>query len=324
MLPGAAPDKPAPRTRHRLSIRSASHLLCVSRYVGSRSREPRRGPSVYPRTVKRLLVLSLCSLAACGTDAPDATGNDATPPGDSRDGPSSGGSSAAGCQGATVCEDFESTAVGSTPGTPWTISTPSCMGAGTLAVDSAQAHRGAHALKIAGKGNFCDHVFLSSAAPATMTGTLHARFYVRFETAFAAAHTTFLALADSTDAKDLRMGGQQGIFMFNRELNDATLPALSPAGIAQSLAPAAGTWYCVELAIDGAGHTLRASIDGVARAGLALDTTPTPDIDQQWLNGPVWSPRLQNIRFGWEAYGGPAMNLWFDDIAIGTAPIGCL
>ncbi len=271
----------------------------------------------------RAVVLSICSLAACSTAPSGAPGTDAAFSGDPGAGPPSGGSPAAGCQGATVCEDFESTAVGSTPGTPWTISTPNCMGAGTLAVDSAQAHRGARALKVAGKGNFCDHVFLSSAAPATIAGTLHARFYVRFETAFAAAHTTFLALADSTDGKDLRMGGQQGIFMFNRELSDATLPALSPAGIAQSLAPAAGTWYCIELAIDSAGRTLRASIDGVARAGLALDTTPTPDIDQQWLNGPAWRPRLQNIRFGWEAYGGPAMNLWFDDIAIGTAPIGC-
>lgn len=283
---------------------------------------------VYPACVKRALVFSLWSLAACGADSHDdtaggaSTASDAGP--DAVGGSSPGGNSAAGCQGATVCEDFESTPVGGTPATGWTVSTPNCMGTGTLAVDASQAHRGAHSLKVAGKGNFCDHVFLSSAVPATISGTLHARFFVRFETAFSAAHTTFLALADAADGKDLRMGGQQSIFMFNRELNDATLPALSPAGIAQSLAPAAGTWYCIQLAIDSAGRTLRASIDGVARAGLVLDTTPTPDIDQQWLNGPAWRPRLQNIRFGWEAYGGTAMNLWFDDIAIGTAPIACL
>jgi hypothetical protein len=228
------------------------------------------------------------------------------------------------CQGAMLCEDFESTAAGSVPGAPWSTSTPSCMGAGTLAVDSSQAHSGAHSLRVAGKGSYCDHVFLASAAPAAITGTLHARFYVRFETAVGAMHTTFLAMADATDGKDLRMGGQQGIFMFNRERNDATLPELSPTGIAQSLAPAANTWYCVELAIDGAGHTLHTSIDGVARAGLVLDTTPTPDIDKPWLEGPDWSPRLQNIRFGWEAYSGTVMNLWFDDIAVGAAPIGCL
>jgi hypothetical protein len=272
----------------------------------------------------RALVLSIWVVAACSASQPATSGPGDAARGDAASGALDGAPPAGACRGAALCEDFESTAVGSVPGLPWSISTPSCMGAGALAVDGSQAHSGAHSLAVAGKGSYCDHVFLSSAVPVAITGTLYARFYVRFDSATAAAHTTFLALADATDGKDLRMGGQQGIFMFNRELNDATLPALSPAGIAQSLAPAAGTWYCIELAIDGAGHTLHTSIDGVARAGLVLDTTPTADVDQQWLAGPTWSPRLQNIRFGWEAYGGTVMNLWFDDIAVGAAPIGCL
>ena len=44
---------------------------------------------------------------------------------------------------------------------------------------------------------------------------------------------------------------------------------------------------------------------------------------QQWLNGPAWTPQLQNLRFGWEAYSGTPMTLWFDDIAIGPSPIPC-
>jgi len=276
----------------------------------------------------RAFTIAICGAAACSAHHSGAPGIDASAPGDGAagaiDGTSPGDGPGGACQGAAVCEDFESTAAGNVPGAPWTISTPNCMGAGTLAVDGAQAHRGAHSLKVAGKGTYCDHVFLSNAAPATITGTLYARFYVWFDSALGANHTTFLAFADATDGKDLRMGGQQSIFMFNRELDDATLPALSPSGIAQSLSPAANTWYCIQLAIDGVGRTLRASIDGVARAGLLLDTTPTPDVDQQWLNGPAWTPRLQNIRFGWEAYAGTVMNVWFDDIAVGTAPIDCL
>jgi hypothetical protein len=286
------------------------------------------GCARYRRCVKRVLVFAISSVACSSArDAPnsnpgvDAPTSDASPGVDSLPGGSNPGG---GCHGATVCEDFESTAVGSVPGAPWSISTPNCMGAGALSVDSSQAHGGMRSLKVTGKGSYCDHVFLSHPAPASIAATLYARFYVRFETAFAASHTTFLAFADATDGKDLRMGGQSGIFMFNRELNDATLPALSPAGIAQSLPPAANTWYCVEIAIDGAAHTLRTSIDGVARAGLVIDAAPTPDIDQPWLGGPTWAPRLQSIRFGWEAYAGTTMNLWFDDIAVGNAPIGCL
>ena len=281
--------------------------------------------------MKRVLVIAMSSVAACKSapDAPNSDpGVDAAPSSDAPAGPDAppggGGDPTGACHDAPVCEDFESTAVGSVPGAPWSISTPNCMGAGTLSVDSSQAHGGTHSLKVTGKGSYCDHVFLSTATPASITGTPHARFYVRFETAFSASHTTFLALADATDGKDLRMGGQSSIFMFNRELNDATLPALSPAGIAQSYAPVANQWYCIEVAIDGAAHALHASINGIAEAGLVIDATPTPDVDQPWLGGPTWTPRLQNIRFGWEAYGGTTMNLWFDDIAVGNAPIGCL
>jgi hypothetical protein len=246
------------------------------------------------------------------TDA--VSGGDGAPP-------DTDASPAGPCNGAAVCNDFESAAVGSIPGAPWTVARPSCNGTGTLAVDDSQAHSGTRSLVIRGGATYCDHVFLASAAPAALTGALYARFFVRFDDAFSDSHTTFLAFADATDGKDLRMGGQKGIFMWNRELGDATLPVLSPTGIALSVAPTADAWHCVQIAIDPAAGSLRTSIDGVAHAGLVIDTTP--DVDQQWLNGAAWHPSLQDIRFGWEAYGGPAMTLWFDDIAFGAQPIGC-
>lgn len=258
---------------------------------------------------------------AAGADAradaamTDAPGGDASPDGSN------------GSCGGVVCEDFEATAVGGIPGAPWTVSRPNCSGSGTLSVDASQAHGGTHSLKVVGGPNFCDHVFLASTAPATLHPTLYARFFVRFDDAFGPSHTTFLAMADTADGtggatKDMRMGGQSGIFMWNREKTDATLPALSPVGIAQSVVPTPDAWHCVQIAIDSAARTLQTSIDGVARAGLAIDTTPTQDLDQQWLSS-AWMPNLQDIRFGWEAYGGTAMTLWYDDIAIGSAPIGC-
>jgi len=274
-------------------------------------------------------VFAIWLVAAC---AGDGSGPPASSPGDAglhtdarpglADGSAAGDASPPGPCGEAVCEDFESAAVGSVPGAPWTVSTPSCSGKGTLAIDDTQAHTGAHALVVHGGDKYCDHVFLASAVPAKLAGTLHVRFYVRFDDAFTDAHTTFLALADKTDGKDLRMGGQKGIFMWNREAGDATLPALSPTGIALSVSPTPDAWHCVQIAIDPTGRTLHTSIDGIARSGLVIDTAPTPDIDQQWLSQP-WMPDLQNIRFGWEAYGGPAMTLWFDDLAIGSSPLDC-
>ena len=112
----------------------------------------------------RAFAIAIWGAAACSAHQSSARGIDASAPGDGAagaiDGTSPGDGPGEACQGATVCEDFESTAAGNVPGAPWTISTPNCMGAGTLAVDEAQAHRGAHSLKVAGKGTYCDHVFL--------------------------------------------------------------------------------------------------------------------------------------------------------------------
>jgi hypothetical protein len=201
--------------------------------------------------------------------------------------------------------------------------TPNCSGTGTLSISTAAAHSGTHALEVSGAGGFCNHVFLATSAPASLAGALHARFFVRLDEALGDGHVSFAALHDSVDGKDLRMGGQSRILMWNRELNDATLPALSPAGIALSTPLAAGSWHCVQLDIDGAAGTLRTQVDGALVAGLVIDATPTPDVDQQWLQAGAWHPQLTDLRLGWESYGGQAMHLYFDDVAVGAAPIAC-
>jgi hypothetical protein len=179
------------------------------------------------------------------------------------------------------------------------------------------------ALEVDGAGGYCNHVFVATAAPAAQGGAVHLRFFVRLDDALGDGHVTFVALRDGSDQKDLRMGGQSGILMWNRELNDATLPALSPAGIAMSVAPAPDVWHCIQVDIDGAAGTLRTHLDGALVTGLVIDATPTPDVDQPWLQPGPWHPQLTDLRFGWESYAGQAMRLWFDDVAVGAAPIGC-
>ena len=137
-------------------------------------------------------------------------------------------------------------------------------------------------------------------------------------------NTVFMTLRDTADnTKDLRMGGQSEILMWNRESDDATLPSLSPAGIALSIKPAAQQWTCVEFMIDQTQGELITRVDGVEIAGLHVDGEPTADVDQQWHNKPDWKPVLEDIKFGWESYAGQTMVLYFDDIALADAPIGC-
>jgi len=220
-----------------------------------------------------------------------------------------------------VCDDFEHAAVGSAPSAPWTIATPSCSGAGKMAIDDAQAHGGARSVKVVGGGGYCDHVFI--AAPIPALAVTWVRFFVRLDAPLGNGHTTFLAMRDARASKDVRMGGQNGVLMFNREADDATLPEMSPAGVALSVAPRARAWTCIETAIDSAARTIRTWVDGALVAGLVEDGVPTPDVDATWLRDAAWAPDLVDVRFGWESYAGQAITLWFDDVAIGPARFGC-
>jgi hypothetical protein len=190
-------------------------------------------------------------------------------------------------------------------------------------VDATQAHSGTQSVKVTGAGGYCNHVFFGSSVVASLSQTIWLRFYVRVETALGDSHVTFLAMHDAHDGKDLRMGGQNSVLMFNRELDDATLPVMSPAGVAQSVALTPLRWTCVEVVIDEAARGLRTWVDGAPVAGLVIGAVSTPDVDEEWHRSAVWAPQLTDARFGWESYGGTAETLWFDDVAISESRIGC-
>lgn len=261
--------------------------------------------------------------AGAGTQA---TSGDAGRSGSAAD---SGGAGAAAdpaasgtCAG-SLCESFENMTA-STLGDGWELATRDCMGTGSVEVDSTQAHSGSRSVRVSGGGGYCNHVFFRpTSATWSPEDPLYARFYVRFEKPLTQSHVTFLAMHDEQEMKDLRMGGQSEILMWNRESDDATLPELSPTGIATSVKPPIGQWLCVELAVDGAAAQLQTWLDGEPVAGLIVEGEPTPDIDAQWQRKPDWRPMLSDIRFGWESYGSDENTLWFDDIALSSSRIGC-
>jgi hypothetical protein len=231
------------------------------------------------------------------------------------------------CATLPLCDDFESAPVGGKPdATKWTVGAPDVTGTGSLAIDDTQHHGGARSVKVSGQGGYSNHIFFAnSAVIGTLGPIVWGRFYVRFSDALGDGHLTFLSMKDTADGgKHLRMGGQAKILMWNRESDDATVPALSPAGIAKSVAPPTNQWLCVELMVDGDRGLLQTWVDGVEIAGVHIDATPTPDIDEQWLRKPNWRPTLTDFALGWEAYAGQAMTVWFDDVALDAGRIGCL
>lgn len=262
--------------------------------------------------------------AAPGSSSSDATATSAESSGESS-GDSTGGG-ALGCDELPLCDGFEGDAPGGPPDpSRWSVVSPDCSGAGTLAITDEVAHGGAQSVRIDGGGGYCDHVFLSHGpAIAESDGEVWVRVWLRLEQALGPSHVTFAALTDAADGgAALRMGGQSGILMWNRESDDATLPALSPTGISMSVAPVPGAWTCVEFMIDGRGGRLSTFVDGDAVAALQVDGRPTADVDQQWLQAGAWNPDLVDLQLGWESYGGSPMVLFVDDVAVSGERVGC-
>jgi hypothetical protein len=230
------------------------------------------------------------------------------------------GTSLAGCPSGAFCDGFESQ-TGPAPTGDWSVVFPNCQGTGAAVVDTATAHEGTRSIRVDGGAGYCNHVFFGTSR-GVGGATLYARFFVRHTTALPDPHVTFLAMRDTADGgKDLRMGGQNRALQWNRESDDATLPEQSPAGVAQSLPLPVDRWTCVEFGITGS--ELRTWVDGNEVAGLHVDDTPTHDIDSQWLRRGPWRPALADFRLGWESYGSGDDTLWFDDIALAPARVGC-
>ena len=230
-----------------------------------------------------------------------------------------------GCAGAAFCDGFESAPAGGPPDPAlWTVVFPDCHGGGGARVDGSRHHGGNQSVKVTAGGGYCDHALVQAARLPEAGRPLYGRFFLWLSQPLGEGHATFLALKDAHDGgHDLRMGGQKQVLMWNRQSDDATLPALGPVGVSKSARLAANVWTCIEFLVDGAGATLRTWVDEAPVEGLVADGTPTRDIDDQWLRGAGWKPAVTDVKLGWEAYAGQAMTLWIDDVALANQRLGC-
>lgn len=204
------------------------------------------------------------------------------------------------------------------------IVTKDCSGTGMAMVDASTGHTGTHSLRIQGGGGYCNHVFVRPKLLANaLPSPLYARVFVKIMTAFTENHVTFAAIHDMREDKDLRLGGQKQVLIWNRESDDATLPELSPTGVMLSAALPPGDWHCLEWSINPMTRAIETWLDDKPIAGLTVDAQPTPDVDTQWLRKTDWQPQPIDLRLGWESYGNDANTLWFDDLAIGSTRLRC-
>jgi hypothetical protein len=109
--------------------------------------------------------------------------------------------------------------------------------------------------------------------------------------------------------KQLRIGGQSEILMYNRESDDATLPSLSPQGIASSTALPTGTWECFEYHL-GTESTIETWLNSNAISGLTIKPGVTNSNTSQWQSSSE-IPKITAVYFGWESYGSTVNTFWY-------------
>jgi hypothetical protein len=240
---------------------------------------------------------------------------------------------------AQVSSDFES----GWDQSAWPTYAPDCSQGGKVSLDSSTAHSGKNSIRVDGAGGFCGHIFFGTTKVPS-SGDLYVRAYMSVRTkcpysplqasnplslhrkaskSLTDSHVTFITMPDPAQGskKHLRIGGQSKILMYNRESDDATLPDLSPQGIATSQALPTGSWQCFEYKI-GADGSIATWLNGNAIAGLTVGAGASNPNAAQWTRSSI-KPRPSAVYFGWESYGGDANTLWYDDVAIASSRVGC-
>ncbi len=214
------------------------------------------------------------------------------------------GDAAAACGPSILCDGFES----GTLGPAWMTDVQN----GSIAVDAIRAHRGKYSVHA-----HTDAITSSTFDPrATVIGygglPISGIVYVRAWAYFAAPHpnTFFDQVLNFSDpaGEGISMGARNG----NVVINDYT-DVLYAESTAVQLP--VGRWTCLGLSIpSGIAGTSRAYIDDVEVTDVALTKATV-------------QPRPDHIYIGLEWVGTVmtqvAVDAWFDDIVIDSAPITC-
>lgn len=257
-------------------------------------------------------------------------GAEAAPPGTDAS-PESG--TGGGCSSLPLCDDFEEDTPGTKP-TNWSLvlgcnASQMSDDASTgliIGVTSSQHHSGNNSVEVMG-GDSCGYYFENTAAVATLAAgkQLYARFWVMFSGLPTMGHNGFLSMglmSTMTTAPQLRLGFQSDIIDWNYIPPDSTLPDLSPTGVAASAATMASMWTCMEFHVDETTGQLEFWLNGTSVSGLSYDGGST-GVDMGWLTGGPPAPVVPiSFGLGW-LHLNDNYTVWYDDVALGAARIGC-
>lgn len=84
-------------------------------------------------------------------------------------------------------------------------------------------------------------------------------------------------------------------------------------------------WTCFEWQFDGAGNQMHLWLNGNLVSDADVITTGTQCVTPQPPNNVWQAPAFANVTIGWLQYqqSGTAIDVWMDDLVIGTQRVGC-
>jgi hypothetical protein len=214
--------------------------------------------------------------------------------------------------GLLFCEDFETMAKGAVvTAAPWSAAV---NGEGSVTIDDAQSHSGQQALRVLGSGFSSFLVYSDPNVLPAPAGRFYLRAFLRLSEAMTGGHNTFIIgdMAESPGTGNaLRLGEMHQMLMYT--VTGDTHGALANENFYIDQLPGAAltaaTWGCLEMLVDSSAPELRVWLDGQEIADLHHTDFPIDAYDA--------------LRFGFEKYAGPESELFYDDLAIGSQPIGC-
>jgi hypothetical protein len=231
-----------------------------------------------------------------------------------------GGGASSGCATQSellFCEDFEKLAPGPLPsGGVWSTSYIGPDAPGIAVDDTTPARSGTHSVVVrAPITNFQSFLNYHDAAVLPRAAKeFYLRIYVRLGRDMASGHNAYLILdrmAQPGAGAAVRLGEQAA--MLSLTVGGDSHGTLSNSRFSQDqvLGPhfVKATWSCLEGYFNSAKPEIDFWLDGAEIGDFHHSDWPADDYD--------------TIRFGLEKYAGPELEIWFDDIALGAARVGC-
>jgi hypothetical protein len=227
-------------------------------------------------------------------------------------GGSSGTAGTTGCPpNATFCSGFET--AGQPTGSVYMVNAAPGDWSRDFAIDTTQHHAGASSLLVKNQSasGSSGSAYRMLAVPGT-AGAFWVRFWIQSDMPIGGIdHNAFAGGSIGSGPNDLMIEFAEDVgIAFNTSDSDKwpTGYGRTTSGGTMPYTLPAMTWECVEISYNGTGREQQLFINNVP----LIDATGYPGSAEA----------LTYFKFGFDAYHGPARQVWYDDVAVAPARIG--